>query len=140
MRSSGKEHPLGDRASLRLRELLRHPLALPERSFGGRQMLEQALARRSLTANIVLESNSFEFLRAFVRRESAITIQLAIGAPDDPATHAEARGLSAVIVDPRDILPGRLMLAQMRERTLPVASAKFADMLTRKLQTAHERL
>lgn len=133
----GQEHPLADKTGLRLRELLRHPLALPDRSFGGRQMLEQALARRSLSVNIVLESNSFEFLRAFVRRETAITVQLAIGAPDDPATHAEARGLAAIMIDPRDVPPGRLMLAQMRERTLPVASAKFADMLTRKLEQAN---
>lgn len=132
----GQDHPLASKTGLRLREMLRYPLALPERSFGGRLMLEQALARRALSANIVLESNSFEFLRAFVRREPAITVQLAIGAPDDPVTHVEARGLSAIMVDPRDIPPGRLILAQMRERTLPVASAKFADMLARRLELA----
>ncbi len=130
----GQDHPLAGKTSLRLQEMLRHPLALPERSFGGRQMLEQALARRSLSARIVLESNSFEFLRAFVRREPAITAQFAIGAPDDPVAHAQASGLSAVMIDPNDIPPGRLMLAQMRGRTLPVASAKFADMLTQRLE------
>lgn len=134
----GRDHPLAGRTGLRLREMLRHPLALPERSFGGRQMLEQALARRALSANIVLESNSFEFMRAYVRREPAITIQLAIGAPGDPTIYAEAHGLAAIVIDPRDVPAGRLMLAQMRERTLPVASAKFADMITRKLEHAED--
>lgn len=32
-------------------------------------------------------------------------------------------------VDPRDIPPGLLHLGQLRDRTLPVAAARFADRL-----------
>lgn len=133
-------HPLAARETLRLREILEHPLALPDRSFGGRALFEQALARRSLRVVPTVESNSFEFLRAYVRREQALTIQLAVGAPGAIAALGDGAGFAARPIDPRDIAPGRLVLGQLRGRTLPVAAAKFADLLVQRLERlgAHE--
>jgi hypothetical protein len=78
----------------------------------------------------VVESNSFEFLRNYVRFEQAITFQIEIGAP---ATLRDRHGLVARPVDLRDIQPARLAMGQLRGRALPVAAAKFAEQLGRRL-------
>lgn len=131
----GARHPLAERETIRLRELADHPLALLDGSFGGRQILEEALARRSWALAPTLETNSFELLRAYVRSERAVTVQFAIGAPGcraavDPGLDP---GLVSRPLDRRDVAPGRLVLGQLRGRTLPVAAAKFADAVARRL-------
>lgn len=122
------DHPLAAKEVVRLRECLRYPLVMPDRGLGARKIIDEALGRRSLTLEPVIESNSFEFLREYVRREQAITFQIAIGA----ATEGHS-GLVSRLVDPRDAPPGKLVLGYLRGRTLPVAAAKFADQLAKYL-------
>jgi hypothetical protein len=125
-------HPLAGRERIRLRDALRFPLALPDRSFGGRQIVEEALGYRQWRALPVIESNSFEVLREAVRGTETITFQVAIGA------RAGLEGLVSRPLDTRDVRHGRLMLGQLRGRTLPVAAAKFADQLARRLDAMRE--
>lgn len=125
------EHPLAGKTALRLRDCAAHPLALPERSYGGRQLLEEATARSSFRFEPVVESNSFEFLRNYVRFERAITFQIEVGAP---ASLKERHGLVARPIDPRDMASARLAMGQLRGRALPVAAAKFAEQLGRRLE------
>ena len=124
------DHPLAAAASVRLRDCATFSLALPDRSYGGRQLLDEATARSSFRFEEVVESNSFEFLRNYVRFEQAITFQIEIGAP---ATLRDRHGLVARPVDLRDIQPARLAMGQLRGRALPVAAAKFAEQLGRRL-------
>jgi DNA-binding transcriptional LysR family regulator len=124
------DHPLAAAASVRLRDCATFSLALPDRSYGGRQLLDEATARSSFRFEAVVESNSFEFLRNYVRFEQAITFQIEIGAP---ATLHDRHGLVARPVDLRDIQPARLAMGQLRGRALPVAAAKFAEQLGRRL-------
>jgi DNA-binding transcriptional LysR family regulator len=128
-----KDHPLAKRAVIRLRECAQYALALPDPSYSGRQLLEEATAHSSFTLNPVVEANSFEFLRNYVRFESAVTFQIEIGAP---RTLRERHGLVARPVDPRDVPPARLVMGQLRGRALPVAAAKFAERLGRRLSGA----
>lgn len=125
-----KTHPLADQATLRLRDCARYPLALPDPSYGGRQLLDEATARSSFRFEAAIESNSFEFLRNYVRSEEAVTFQIEIGAP--PALR-ERHGLVARPIDGRDVPPNMLVMGQLRGRALPVASAKFADQLGSRL-------
>jgi DNA-binding transcriptional LysR family regulator len=123
-------HPLANSASLRLRDCAAYPLALPDRSYSGRQLLDEATARASFQFEPAVESNSFEFLRNYVRNEPAITFQIEIGAPPQDK---ERFGLIAKPIDTRDIQPARLTIGQLRGRALPVAAAKFADQLGSRL-------
>lgn len=123
------DHPLAARPSLRLRDCADYPLALPDPSYGGRQLLDEATARSSFRFEAVVESNSFEFLRNYVRFEQAITFQIEVGAP---ATLKERHGLVSRPVDLRDMQPARLAMGQLRGRALPVAAAKFAEQLGRR--------
>jgi DNA-binding transcriptional LysR family regulator len=123
-------HPLAGRDTLRLRDCAQYPLALPDRSFGGRQLLEEATARSSFRFEPTIESNSFEFLRNYVRFEHAITFQIEIGTPN--VLHAR-HGLVTRPIDTRDIPCSSLVIGQLRGRALSVAAAKFADQLASRL-------
>ena len=73
---------------------IRWRLAEPE--IGGRQLLDEALARRNLRFDIVAQSNSFEFLRHLVMRDNVISFQIGIGASsDERARHRHARNRRA---------------------------------------------
>ena len=74
-----ERHPLSARRTVRLRDCASYPIVLPDRSFGGRQLLEEVWARSSLDVRITGESNSFEFLRGMVRHAGALSFQVEIG-------------------------------------------------------------
>ena len=58
------EHPLAAKRTVRLRDCAAYPVALPERSIGGRQLLEEVMARSRISFQVAAE---FEFLRAAAR-------------------------------------------------------------------------
>jgi len=122
------DHPLAAEPSVRLRDCARYPVALAERSIGGRQMLENVMARSNLRFNIVAESNSFEFLRNLVLHDKVISFQIEIGTLD-----SERSALTVRHIDDRDLPRANLVLGQLRERNLSVPAAKFADQLVHTL-------
>jgi DNA-binding transcriptional LysR family regulator len=122
------DHPLAGRDTLRLRECLEWPLALPQGAFGGRRLLERAAARLSRTLSPAYESNSFEYLKAVAAESRAVAFQFSVGAPQG-AEH----GLASIPLDRRDVPDGALVAAQLRGRILPVAAARFLDQLVRSL-------
>jgi hypothetical protein len=74
-----------------------------------------------------VEASSVEFLRNYVLREQIVSFQILLGVPE---------GLPNLVVRPideRDLGAVQIVLGQMRGRTLPIASAKFADQLSRSL-------
>jgi DNA-binding transcriptional LysR family regulator len=118
------DHPLAAQPSVRLRDCVNYPVALADRSIGGRQMLENVMARSNIRFNIVAESNSFEFLRNLVLHDKVISFQIEIGTLD-----SERSALVARHIDDRDVPRANLVLGQLRERNLSVPAAKFADQL-----------
>lgn len=125
----GEHHPLASRAEIRLSDCTPYPVAMPDRSLGGRQLLDEVAARKDLRFSILAESNSFEMLRGLVMRCDMISFQIEIGAPAADA----GRGLVSRLLDDRDVPQADLALCQLRGRSLPVASAAFAELLTRTL-------
>ncbi|MCI4665529.1 MAG: LysR family transcriptional regulator [Neomegalonema sp.] len=119
------DHPLARKSVVRLRDCLAYPHAAPTSPYGVRHLLETAVARKSISIHPIVESDSFEFLRHYVLNEGAVTFQIPIGLRSDPEGLLAYREVSQ-----RDVPAGRLLLGQMRGRTLPVASAKFAMQLT----------
>ena len=123
------DHPLAARATVRLRDCLEWPLALPQAPFAGRRLLERAAARLSRPLTPAFESNSFEQLQAIARRSHAIAFQFAVGAP--PPSEARETALASVPLDRRDVPDGVLAAAHLKGRSLPVAAARFLDQLMR---------
>lgn len=122
------DHPLAaQKKKLRLSQMAGYPMALPERSLGGRQLLTNVIAQSNLQFTIAAESNSFEFLRNMVLREKLISFQIEIGA-------VESDALAVRELDDRDVPHADLVLGQLRGRNLPVPAAKFAEQLARVLE------
>lgn len=119
------DHPLAKSETLRLRDCLRYPIALPTAPYGVRHLMELAVRRTSLRLEPALESDSFEFLRYYARTENILSFQLPIGLP--PSAHDD--GTVNRPVDIRDVPEGFLYFGQLRGRTLPVAAARFAQQM-----------
>lgn len=129
------DHPLASKRAIRLRDCAEYPVALPATSLGGRQLLDQTVARSRLQLKIVAESNSFEFLRGMVIRGEAISFQIEIGTLPGGQ---EASGLAARTIDDRDMPQADLVLGQLRGRNLPIPTAVFAQQLVSRLEAIQE--
>jgi DNA-binding transcriptional LysR family regulator len=126
-----KGHPLAARRKVRLRDCAAYPVALPERSIGGRQLLEEAATRTGLRFKIAAESNSFEMLRGLVMHAGTISFQIRIGTMPE----GNKLGLVARDIDDRDVPSANLVFGRLRDRNLPVATAVFAERVIASLKT-----
>jgi DNA-binding transcriptional LysR family regulator len=124
------DHPLAARRTVRLRDCAAYPVALPERSIGGRQLLEEVVARSRITFQIGAESNSFEMLRSLVLEANFISFQIRIGTMPS----GNKLGLVARDIDDRDLPRANIVLGQLRSRNLPIPASMFAERLTRALE------
>lgn len=120
------DHPLAARPQLRLADCTGYPLALSERSTGGRQMIEERISRSGLRFSVAAQSNSFELLRGLVAHCGMISFQIEVGAQPD----AMPPGIVVRPIDERDLPPADLVLGQLRGRNLPLAGAQFAEHLS----------
>lgn len=123
------DHPLASQSEVRLRHCLDHPHILPTSAYAVRHMIEAALSGTSRRVNPVIESDSFDFMRHYVENENVLAFQIPIG-----LRLPRESGLVSRPIATRDLPPGSLILGQMRGRTLPIASAKFANAMIAALQ------
>lgn len=68
------DHPLSKRDGLRLQDISNEQLAIPGREFGFRRIFDRVCSNNDLTIRAVLETNSFESLRDFVRSGAGIAL------------------------------------------------------------------
>jgi DNA-binding transcriptional LysR family regulator len=127
-----RDHPLAARPGVRVRDCANYPLVLPHRDLGGRQLLESFLAGSSVQLRPVIESNSFEFLRGCLYHGNAVSFQIAIGTVEDGGA------LVARPLEDKHFAEGRLVLAALRGRQLPVIAHAFARHLEAALRQRDE--
>lgn len=118
------DHPLAGPGEVRLRDCLDTPHIAPAPGFGVRHLLDFASRRGSRRLAPVVETESFEMIRHYVMHEGVVGFQIPIG-----LTGSDAQGLVTRPIAERDLPAGTLILGQLRGRTLPVASARFAMQL-----------
>lgn len=124
-------HPLAGRASVRLKDCLQYPLALPDRSLSGRSVLDDLFEKSSVQPHAPLVSNSYELMRSFARESGGVSFQIEIGA-------SASAGAVAIPIDERSLPTGRLVLVALRGRVLPVAAAAFAESVAARLAEANQ--
>ncbi len=124
-------HPLARSGGpVRLRDCLRYPVAMPGTSLAIRHLLQGALVRASLPVQVAIESDSFEVLRSYAEREHVVSFQIRGGIP------FRSGNLVARELDERDLPQAQLVLAQLRGRSLSVATSKFVNQIS---GTLHSR-
>lgn len=120
-----KDHPLAAEETVRLRECLKYPIAMPGPSLAIRHHVQGAIVRASLPVNTVVESDSFEVLRSCViDDDQVISFQIRAGIPKGSSD------LIAREIDQRDMPPTHFVLGQLRGRSLSVAASKFVDQIS----------
>ncbi|TDR88876.1 LysR family transcriptional regulator [Enterovirga rhinocerotis] len=130
----GPHHPLAGRPTVRLRDCLQYPIAMPGPGLAIRHLVQGAIVRASMPVRIAVESDSFEVLRSYAAREDVVSFQIRTGIP---------RGrldLVASEVDRRDLPLAQVALGQLRGRRLSVAASKFVEQIGRSLNSDGEAL
>lgn len=117
-------HPLAAKEMIRLDDCSQYPVALPESSYGVRYLIDRALMRSSSSINMIIEADSFEFLRGLALYEDLITFHIPISLPV-----RASEGLAYRPFDPRDVEAGRLSVGYLRGRNLPVAAERFLEQI-----------
>ena len=70
-------------------------------------------------------------MRSFACQSGGVSFQIALGAAGDPR-------LRAIPIEERSLPASRLVLMTLRDRVLPVASARFAEHLRGELVAMHQ--
>ena len=116
-------HPAMRLRSLSLAELAKHPLALPDASFGLRHLVDSAARAAGVRLRPVVETNSIEALRAFARLGIGLTLTQRTAVAGD----LRRRLLAVVPLDAsRTLRDGKTAILVRKERRLPVAAMQFA--------------
>jgi DNA-binding transcriptional LysR family regulator len=118
------EHPLASRQSLRLRDCVAYPIAMPDETLAARGLIDAALRRASIELEPVLVSNSIEATKVFARTSGGVCFSFRIGHKPDIS------GMVAIPLSDAELAHAELCLASRRGRVLPVAAADFSERLT----------
>ena len=122
-------HDLAQFDSVRLHHLLDIPVILPTTQSGIRQLLNVGLIRRNINLAAMLETDSQEFTQNYIHNEQVVGFQIPIGLPQGMADGQQVDGLVARPIDSQDVPQGTLHIGHLRGRVLPVAAAKFMDLM-----------
>jgi DNA-binding transcriptional LysR family regulator len=118
-------HPAMKQRTVSLAELARHPLALPDATFGLRHMLDAAARAADVHLAPTLVTNSIEALRAFARVGAGLTVLPRMGVAGD----LRRRVLRAVPLAEATLRKGKTAILVRRNRRLPIAATQFAKQL-----------
>lgn len=117
------DHPLATRTTLRVRDCLAFPIAMPDSTLAARALMDRVVGRASFQLQPALVSNSVELTRTFARQNKAVCFQFRISGESD------ASGMVAIPLTDPGFAHAPLTLAVRRNRVLPVGAAAFAQLL-----------
>lgn len=126
-----QDHPLAQKAELRLRDCLEVPHVAPAAKYGVRTLLDSAASKIGRSVDPLVETESFELIRYYILHEQTVGFQIPIGLLD-----ADKAGLAYRPISTRDMDAGNLLLGQMRGRVLSVATIRFAEQVAQALEAS----
>jgi DNA-binding transcriptional LysR family regulator len=122
-------HPLSDRRSLRLSDCQPYAVAMSDRSFGSRRLIDACANNGRLQLQVVLESSTIQSLKQFSMETGAISFQYEIGACGDGSTPE----LVGIPLSDQHLSKSQLVLAVRAGRMLPIAALSFLDTLSQRM-------
>ncbi len=118
-------HPLARATSLELPEVLRHTLAVPEKTFGIRRLIDAAIGARKLHLSATLETNSIAALKGFARYGGGVTFL-----PTLPTLQEiESCALVSIPILEDTFRHASHDVCVLSGRRLPLAVSAFVDLL-----------
>ncbi len=119
------DHPLASASVLELSEIARHPIALPEKTFGIRRLIDAALNVEKLHLSPTLETNSIEALTGFARYGGGLTFL-----PSLPIRlQLDRRVLVSIPVVAESFRHSSHDVCVLADRRLPLAVEAFVEQL-----------
>ena len=118
-------HPLAARETVRLADCLDFPIGLPTPPHGVRQLLDLALAQMRSLPFVVVESDSFDFLRNYRSDDNMITFQVPIGLGT-----RDGLGMVHRPVDGRDLRPAEVFVGHLWDRPLQSSASSFLEQIS----------
>jgi DNA-binding transcriptional LysR family regulator len=118
-----RSHPLAKGKSVSLRQIAQYPVAMPDRTFGIRQLVDAASHVHQLHIAIALETNSVEALRAFARLGSGVTILPSLAAKNE----LKSKKVIAVPIDDAMLSVSSVDICVREGRVLPTVVSQFLD-------------
>lgn len=127
-----QDHPLASRSSIRLADCAPYPVTLGEETFAGRRLVDKVLTATRLKLNVTLVASSIQSMAAYARQTGAIAFQFEIGTRHE----VHNGGLVSLPLTDRSLARARLVLAARKDRALPIAALRFAEVLRAQLAGA----
>lgn len=121
-----------EESSVTLSRLCERSLALPQRSFGLRQLFDRTAEARRLNPRVVVEANNLDILRALAVSGSCVTIGPIISARRE----VEAGVLKPIPIDLDSFRQVRSTICVHRERVLSYAANAFLKFLCQRFPLA----
>jgi DNA-binding transcriptional LysR family regulator len=119
-------HEYASRRKLSLAEICKMPLALPEHSFGLRQVFERAVRKAKLQPKVLITTNSLELTKTMAATGEAIAFMPALTVVRELISGA----LQVIPVTDEDFAHARSSISIHRDRPLPHAAREFLRMLS----------
>ncbi|MFM9277003.1 LysR family transcriptional regulator [Paenibacillus jiagnxiensis] len=119
------DHPLAERSSVTLSELLHEPLVLFKKGYYQRKLLEEASNYSGIPLHITFTSNQLSLIRSLVIEGLGITLFLRM------VTHADKRVRSIPLNPPVYI---HLGIGHKKDTYISIASRAFIDFMKQYLQ------
>lgn len=123
-------HPLAKRTSVKLMDCLEYKLYLPPKTEGIRELIEAATLRKGFACQPAIESNDPNALEHAIQYSAGVGFEIPISASID---HTD-KNLVSIPLEHGEVEEGSLFIGQLRNRTLPVAAAKFVEDLRKSIQ------
>jgi len=123
------DHPLARQETVSIFSLQEYPIALGDRSWGGRRLLDEYLHKTGLRLQPQIVSNSFDVLTKFITMTQGVCFQIR------PGSQAEAIDGNLVAIPIAELKKYQrvMVLGSLKGRALPVAAALFSEMLKKEL-------
>ncbi len=128
-----KKHPLNKKKPLYLQDCIDYPLILPRQNNHLRILLDRLAVQKNLNLSHTIETDSYEFIHAYLRYENGISFQM-------PATMSPFNKVENIIsrqLDNSNMTSAMLNIGYLNGKVLSVAAANFLDYSIKSLRTSY---